>query len=304
MKPLTYEEMKLLELPTESFIIDPIIPQSGITIIHGSTDSGKSTLMFTLQDVIERGVDFYEMKVVKAKTLYVNLDMPLSLFVHRVLGAVPTLEGRAVPYLEPFDILHPEFHNTLTFHELGGYVRDEGIEVIFIDTLSDIVKGSLSDDIIVLGIYRELRSWFPKSSIIISHHDRKLKFSSTTGEWQGPHDEDATGSQFWRAKAQSALHLYKVNDVVRELKHTKSHGGEKYPHELRMTLDDTGTRMLPHMKGGDAVKKWLTYEQELEKKAGWNELGEEEKVKAVAEAAGVHERTAWRWRKQLMLGGV
>ena len=291
-----------MEVEEESFLIDPILPSSGITLIHGSTDAGKSTLMFTLQDAIERGVEFFGMRATKARTLYVNLDMPQRLFVQRVRKSSPILQGRVVPYVEAFDVLDAGFKNTVTYSELKRLGAEA--DLIIFDTLSDVVAGKMSEEGTVLGVYRVFREWFPEKAVVFSHHDRKAKWSMGGGGYADPHDEDALGSGFWRAKAQSALHLFKVNDVVREMKHTKSHGGEKYPTGVKMTLDPTGTRMMPYDTALEGARKWVETETRLKDTPGWGDLKDAERVKAVAEAAGVSERTAWRWRKTLGEAGV
>lgn len=290
-----------METVEESFLIEPIIPASGITLLHGSTDAGKSTLLLTLQDHISQGKDFFGMKTTQARVLYINLDMPQRLFIARVNKAEPTLQGLVLPFVDAFNVLGEGFKNTLTYSELKAAAT--GVDLLIFDTLTDVVAGN--DDETCLNAYHEFRRWFPDKAILFSHHDRKAKWNMKEGGFANPNDEDAFGTGFWRAKAQSALHLYKINDVVRELKHTKSHCGEKYPATLRLILDNTGTRMLPHDTTLEGARKWVEAEKKLsEETKGWSELSDTEKVRAVSEATGVSERTAWKWKKTLGEAGV
>lgn len=302
MKITTFKAFAEEQLEEVKWLVKPLIPAAGIILVHGSTDAGKSALLFTLTDAIQQGHPFLGMQTSQANVLYINLDMPESGLQERVRGIVVKPEGMLIPNAQPINVLHPQFRDSSDWHILRNAVTEYKIGLVIFDTLGDLVIGKLSDDEVALGTYRTLREWFPNLAIIVVHHDRKM-WRNQEGEGT-PGDEDALGSQYWRSKAQSALHLYKQGDVIRELAHTKSHSGEKLPYTIKLQLGDSAMRM-ELWTGKDhrqAVNKWSEGVDKAKALANgeWQDMNEEERVAKVAEIMSVNTRTVWRWKKALV----
>ena len=227
-----------------SFVIDQLVPSTGITLIFGPPSCGKSTMLWTMADAIRRGKPFLgKYKTTKSLTLLLNIDTPGSVIWSRMHAAGYEPDFDICDFANHFDItaLHataPDVYAALK-HRARRY------QVIMIDTLSTITTGlSLKEDWVPGMTVSALRGLFPNHAIIVLHHSRK----QSMGQFGPlpPHREDALGSNLWMAMVQSELQMYLKGDHLAHLRIAKSQvapeaeGDDVYVYE-------TGCRILPYL---------------------------------------------------------
>lgn len=235
-----------------SFVIDQLVPSTGVTLIFGPPSSGKSTLLWTMADAMRRGKPFLgKYKTTKALTLLLNIDTP---------GAVMWSRMHAAGYEPDFDIC--DFANHLNITTLRGEApeiyaalqkRARRYQVIMVDTLSTITNGlSLKDDWVPGVTISALRSLFPTQAIIVLHHSRK----QSMGQFGPipPHREDALGSNLWMAMVQSELQMYLKGDHLAHLRIAKSQVAPEAEGD-DVYVDETGCRVLPYLPHDNT--QWL-----------------------------------------------
>jgi len=227
-----------------SFVIDQLVPSTGVTILFGPPSCGKSTMLWTMAECIFRGEKFLgRYQTSRALTLLLNLDMPGYAIQDKMIKA---------RYKPCFDICDFQSHINITtlqkdnpakYMELAKHGSRH--QVIMVDTLSTITTGmSLKDDWVPGLTISTLRTLFPTQAIILLHHSRKQQMGPFGPI--PPHREDALGSNLWMAMSQSHLQMYLKGDHLSHLRMAKSQvaplgeGDDVY-------VDDTGCRVLPYL---------------------------------------------------------
>ena len=293
IKVWQFDEFVDSDLPELPYLVDPLIPKFGITMLHGPAGAGKSALGFHLVESLQRGGSFLGQPTVKSNALYLNLEMPMQGLHYRL----KTAGFRPPAYLinhPPIDMLQQGFQLTPMYRELRSVVMDLGIDCIVIDNLGTLSTQSTGNDDTARRSIAMLREWFDDRSVVMIHHNRKMKFNQLTGEWVVS-DEDASGSKYWINSAVSVLHVKKDNSGMRSLKHTKSQVMKMLDEELKFVLGADGvgvTLWNPNEKLAEA-------EGVLRKKhPDWDQKPEAERVKLLATLLGKSTATIYRWREE------
>lgn len=290
----TFEEFVTTEMADDPHLVDPLIPASGITLMHGPAGAGKSALGFHLVDVLHRGKEFLGLPSVRANALYLNLEMPMQGLHFRLKNAGFKPKSYLINH-PPIDLLQQGFMLTPLYRELRKIVLDElNIQCIVIDNLGTLSTQSTGNDEVARRCIAILREWFDDRAVVVIHHNRKMKFNAMTGEWIVS-DEDAAGSKYWINSAVSVIHVKRENAEVRVVKHTKSQVMRMLDEEVKFTLGDNGITVTLWRK----EKALELAEIELRQQQGdkWDQLPEKEKVKLLAEKLQKSPATIYRWRQ-------
>src|ERR1051325_10855701 len=80
-------EVSTQPLPKVSFLLKPLIPSSGLILLHGKTSVGKSALLWALLNDLESGESLLDPTAQKTRCLLVSLDMSDTLMRLRWFGS-------------------------------------------------------------------------------------------------------------------------------------------------------------------------------------------------------------------------
>jgi len=185
----TFADMVGTEFPIPKFFCGTeefgIVSQGGITIVHGTTNIGKTFLTTQLATCIATGEDFLQHRTASAQVLVFQGELPPGLYARGRL--IPLLTGRAIPdrmrfFNWSFNLAaSSRFKETFSGDSWRGFERFEEIldeqrpEVVVIDPLQsyhNIVESS-NDQL------RELFKKFKQVAldrnigIVVVDHDRK-----------------------------------------------------------------------------------------------------------------------------------
>lgn len=273
-----------------NWLISPFLPAQGIVLLHGRFSLGKSPLTWKIAHSVTTGDEFFGMPVNNTgPVLYIEVDTPEPQVKKRLRLLKPQpnekfFMANAYPYL---NMMITGSKDVLALRE--SYKTIEPVLVI-VNTLRKIHSLDQNMAETPSHVYKNLLECFPKSSILVVHHDKKIM----TGDMAGDPDEAFSGSQAWANDATVALHLRGLNHRERtlELVVTKSQVGAT-GSLIRMQLSEDGTNFTDDRRT-QAIKMY----QELQ--VTQPDLGKEEKVQKVSESLGIHRTTMYRY---LSMGG-
>ena len=232
------EDLLSKPLTRPVFVVDPIVPGEGITMLYGPPKVGKSTMLWTMGDAIETGGQFLELPTTQYKCIYMNFDLPeFDLQARWKKGGY---SGSKMDFWNLFpaalDITQLRTQHPRVFDKIQEVTAP--YHVVMIDCLYRIMLGrKLTDDEVPGLATEQLSNLFPHKSVILLHHARK----QTIGQHGPvpPSSEDFLGSQLWFAAVQSQLQIYRKNADMSHFRSNGQHVGV-WDDGLDIFVDDTG----------------------------------------------------------------
>ncbi len=206
------------------YVIDPLLTVGGIGLIHGKGGHGKTQWAFTLADAVASGGKFLgQFPTKQGRVLYLQLDMPESLFQERWQKAAKSLKApeniAVIPY-KPMDILEPEFQTMLK-----RLVTEYDPTLVIIDTLRKVHYEDENDNAVPMQVYAAIKDCIGENrSAIIIHHDRKSTYVNNKSKKDTEHDdyespdefvETFRGARAWIDDCDLGVHLYKYGRTNR-----------------------------------------------------------------------------------------
>ena len=181
IKSLNTEQLLTLKLPKREYVLNPILPDKGIMMLHAARGTGKTFFVHSLAYAIASGGMFLGWKAERPrKVLVVDGEMSLADLKERIAGIATgchtelsnpdNLKIIAADYHDNGlpDLSHPEGQKPLWSHF-------EAAEVIIFDTLSTLftsLKESENDDSQKANsLFLELRR--KGKAVVIVHHSGK-----------------------------------------------------------------------------------------------------------------------------------
>jgi len=293
IKVWTFDDFISTEIPEEPYLVNPLIPKHGVTLMHGPAGAGKSALGFHLVEKLHNGEEFLGLETVRANSLYLNLEMPQQGLHYRLKKAGFGPKAYLINH-PPIEMLQPGFQSSVVYRELKSIVEDLGVECVVIDNLGTLSTESTSDDNVARKAIAILREWFSDRAVVVIHHNRKMKFNQNSGEWVVS-DEDASGSKYWINSSASVIHVKHINGDLRVVAHTKSQIMKMLEREVKFQLADDGI----HIEIYDTREQLLKAEANFRRlNPDWDQTPEVQKVAHLANVLGKSTATIYRWRKQ------
>lgn len=269
-KPLT---TLLAEPDTDpQWLISPILPAQGITLLHGRFSLGKSPLTWKIAQCVSDGTPFFRLPVeTTGPVLYLEIDTPERQVKPR-LRLMDTV-AKQVYMANGYPRLNLMTNSSAEVIELMRAYQDIKPVLVIVNTLRKVHDFDQNVAETPNLVYSNLLSRFPDSALMIVHHDRK---SSQTEDFGDP-DEKFSGSQSWANDATIALHLKSINKKERklELVVTKSQVSATGSC-LKMDLKDDGT----NFEQSDADRAHAIYAQFPAK------MKQGEKIRIISERLG------------------
>lgn len=201
--PTSYSAKELYELGITEFptLIDPIFPRTGLTVLAGSSDTGKSTFLRQLAISIVRG----------DKTF---LGWPINAVHNRVIYVSTEDDKYAISYLlnktieedddiEKYENLRYVFNLDDPFEDLESILGEGPVDCIIIDAFSDLFPGDMNQA-------NKVRNFMNPFSVLAEKYGCLVIFLHHTGkrtEDFPPSKNNLLGSQGIEGKARQVIEL-------------------------------------------------------------------------------------------------
>jgi len=171
-----------LQLPRdkEVWLVKPLLPVSGVAILHGAAKLGKTSLALQLAAALSGGRDeWMGFGVIQhGVVLYLQLDTPRSTFATRFEKII----AHGYPFVDehfrvadreclekyPFDILDPTHMS-----HLYSLVHDHHALAVIVDTLRESHSGDENSNTIMKNVIVNLVGATHPAALIIISHSRK-----------------------------------------------------------------------------------------------------------------------------------
>lgn len=250
----TADELLNLKIKTFPWLIDNMLPQTGIVGLVGSSDTGKSTLARQLAISIARGDNSFlgfQLNSRRQRALYVSTEddyIAMSYLLNRQNDDNIDIEG--------FKNLHFVFSSDPD--QLGKILTDlldkDPFDVIILDTFSDLYTSDMNSSNLV-------RKFINNVSETAMNYDCLVIFMHHTGkrtENFPPSKDNVLGSQGFESRMRVLIELRRDNHNA-ELRHLCVVKGNYIPaqfkqksfvlrfNENNITFEDTGDRVDFHL---------------------------------------------------------
>lgn len=292
-------EFLATELDTIPYLIHPIVPSTGIVLLHGAPGVGKSTITWQMANALESGTEFLHLKTARSRVLFLSLDMPKYGLYHRwkETNFDPLFD---VAFVDTFDVCDPGFRYSKVYAALKERHIAQHYGLVIVDALGRVITRSVINDELPNVVYSTFTLWFPNACILFLHHDRKRKVTES-GRLAEASEEDASGNTFWRAFATITLHLWRVNRSIVRLEHTKSQIGPMID-SIDLYMNEFGTNLEIY----DEYKQRLDAKRLMESEAilrqqhpRWDKFSRMKRIQLTAQLCGVSTSTVYRWYRSV-----
>jgi RecA-family ATPase len=199
-------------LPKVKFIVKPdLLPEGIWGVLFGDQETYKTWLALDLAWKVSQGKPWLAWDTVKTTTLFVNTELPETLFQSRWHHMAKTRGGYP-------DDLYVETHLTLKIDEemgisyLNQWVSETGAKLVIIDNLYRAFAGKLSaeaDATKFLDNLTFLRAQY-NCTILFIAHNRKKGVDQRTGQVIHAGLDDLFGSSFFKNNVNLAIEVRKI----------------------------------------------------------------------------------------------
>jgi len=293
--PHTGKDLQHAPLVETAWLVDGMIPSTGVTFLHGPTTAGKSALTWAIGNAVQTGNPLFGMPTVKAKVLFVSLDMAESPLKMRWFGTKDKPKPPSARFNPEFNCTFPPMFPFIEDNEDGDIFRDEFKDsikpygLIIIDALGRFVGDTISGPD-ATRCYQYLRQVLGEKACILIHHDNKK-------------DEDYSGTKRWIDFAQHQLHLKPPTpgSIMRTLKQGKSQLAADRDEPWKLMIDSDGKICL--YDEAQIARARLKKAMKLARRdiPGFNKLKGRKRDKALGEVIGKSDRHVRTLRKKARL---
>jgi len=289
--------LELLAEPMEEipYIVNPLIPSNGITLLSGEPGIGKTAFGWGLGQAMATSVEFLGHATRPGKILYLSLDMTREQIKHRVhkTGFAPRF--RFVSYAPYVNCLAGTFKTSLLYRTVQSELATGDYALVVIDALVELIGSSLNDDNVPSQVKAILKEWIPQIPVLILHHTRKRKYADS-GYAIPATGEQSSGSQFWRGLCCSHL-IFDSTNVRHKiiLRHDKSQVDAKADDlEVYVDFATSTIKLWADYKAQSEQSRLADYiTQATRQHADWDTLAKGEQVRVIMGISGKSRRTVF-----------
>ena len=249
MKLMSTGEFSSHVFPTPSFLVDPILPQGGTAIHHGTPNVGKSQIDLTLAYAINNGLPLFgKWPVRQGPVVIIQADMTGQIQQARVHKVVSGLQLDEVYWLVEEDGSQPIVNiisMPTTHKQLVEEIQEVEPVLVVWDTLRKIHTLPENTSESAVAVYNAARKVCRTATHLFVHHNRK---ESRDPELIGDPGEDMMGNQQWMGACDTTLSLVEVGTVPKRLAlqiHKARTADELQKKPFSLTLDMNTMLLLP-----------------------------------------------------------
>jgi len=158
------------KLPEPQWIVDGIILQNTITLVAGSSNSGKTLLCTDLMLQLSKGSEWLGHKTTKTNVMFLDLEMGSGMFCYRLQK-----HTRAIPDNLWYQETSISLFDDEKIVELIATLKEQEIGLLIIDSYSQLSIGAEENNNSQQAIVMKKLYTFRDNgiSLIILHHKRK-----------------------------------------------------------------------------------------------------------------------------------
>ena len=296
---------ELLAEPPEEvpYVINPLIPSNGITLLSGEPGIGKTAFGWGLGQAMANGEEFLGHATKAGDVLYLSLDMTRGQIKHRIHKTGFAPKFKFISYAPYVNCLSGTFRASLLYRTVQSELAVGNYQLVIIDALVELIGSSLNEDNVPSQVKSILKEWIPNIPVLVLHHTRKRQYFKGSAIRAG--GEQSSGSQFWRGLCCSHL-IFDSTNVKHKivLKHDKSQIDEK-ADDLEVFVDfATSTiKLWTEYRAQSEQSRLAGYIAQAKKKhTDFDTLAKEQQKRIVMEISGRGRSTvAELFRKAILL---
>jgi len=240
VKTYTWDQINTMEVKEPDFLINPFIVKEGVTFLWGKWGVGKSPTTWWMAHAIGTGSEFFGLPTRKGKVLYLDVDSPETVALHRLKKIAPApnvLFAIRKPLMFPGQQVDQD-------RELIDIRKDFNPDLVIFNTLRKCHDLDDKDSKTPKMVYSYYQNLFPKSALLFVHHDKK---DSSDPKAKVNPTESFSGSQAWINDAQVGLKVtpYHGKRENARIWNIKNQVAPRWPYfqPLSVTLEDDGSNM-------------------------------------------------------------
>jgi hypothetical protein len=223
--------------PVLEFVIDPLVPFPGVTLLHGRWGSGKSAVMITEAICVASGQPFLGYPVNPGPVLVIEADMKHPHFLIRFWNPLHAIAPNLpIGYIHTrrFNVLDPMFKNSFLGQDFRRAREELNPRLVLVDALRSTHNRDERESSSSCDVYDAWTDLFPDAAIQFLAHDRKMVVGKGGGT---PSEESFSGHQGWLNDAQSALHIQPTSAKGVPIKTFKIEHNKNQVGEIEARLD-------------------------------------------------------------------
>jgi hypothetical protein len=182
LQPLSVKEFLSLEIKPREMILDPIIPQKGLTMEYAQRGTGKTLVALGIGFAVATGTKFLKWTAPKPRpVLLIDGEMPAAALQERLaqqIASVPDVELNPENFkLLAADLIEPSGIGNLASPEVQDELAPwlEGTDLLILDNLSSLTTVVRDND---AGSWESIQAWLLKLrrrgiAVLIVHHAGK-----------------------------------------------------------------------------------------------------------------------------------
>jgi putative DNA primase/helicase len=182
LRPLDVKEFLSLEIKPREMIVDPIIPEKGLTMLYAARGTGKTLVALGIGFAAATGTKFLKWPAPKPRrVLLIDGEMPAAALQERLaqaIGSAPQVELNPEDFkLLAADLIEPSGIGNLASSEVQDELEPwlEGVDLLILDNLSSLTTVDRDND---AGSWEPIQAWLLKlrrrgMAVLIVHHAGK-----------------------------------------------------------------------------------------------------------------------------------
>lgn len=201
--------------PTPPYLVEPMIPQGGLFILHGKPGVGKTLLVLALAQAVNNGTPFLnKWATKKGPVVVVQADMTGQIQQDRLLRVIHNVNVQDTYWVVEEDGSTPYLNiqtMTIAQKELVDAIRSVNPLLIMWDTLRKIHHLPENASESAIAVYRGARDVCASATHGFVHHNRK---ESRDPDAVDTADEDLMGNQQWKGAVDATCSLRELDSCV------------------------------------------------------------------------------------------
>jgi len=210
-KLLSTEALLAHSFPTPAYLIEPIVPQAGIVVMHGKPNVGKTQAIITITATINAGAPlFNKFPVNQGPVVIIQADMTGNIQQARALQATSEVSLAETYWLVEEDGSVPMVNiQSLPLNtDLIERIAEIDPVLIVWDTARKVHRLDENKSETPIKVFDAARSVCPLATHWFNHHNRK---ESRDPDATSDPAEDAMGNIQWSGAADTTMNLINVS---------------------------------------------------------------------------------------------
>lgn len=237
-------ELAAKEFPEPAYLVEPMIPQGGLFILHGKPGIGKTQFIMTLAHAVNHGYPLFgRWPTRQGKVIIVQADMTGQIQQDRLVKVLQNVEMPDTYWVVEEDGSTPLINittMTLMKSELVDLMREVNPILTFWDTLRKIHQLPENVSETPIAVFNAARSILPLSTHGFAHHNRKESRDPDAAE---DTDEAFMGNQQWKGAVDATLSLKEISTPPKRMqvvfhKARTAPDTERIPFCVEMDMQD------------------------------------------------------------------